>query len=61
MRIKRDLGCGRFYAIGSSWPRRRGHRVTVVATKGDDGYDPDYDDPDRWRWQSSQVGFSIVH
>ena len=29
MRIKRDLGRGRFYVIGSSWPRRRHHRVTV--------------------------------
>ena len=28
VRIKRDLGRGRFYAIGSSWPRH-GHRVTV--------------------------------
>ena len=29
VKIKRDLGRGRFYAIGSSWPRHGHHRVTV--------------------------------
>lgn len=33
-----------------------GHDCEVVEEDDDNGYDPRFDDPDRWRWQSSQTG-----